>query len=105
MLEILAAESLKYGLRLSPIQISQFERYLSLLQEWSQRMNLVSDASAETVQRRHMVESIALGAALQERELLKPDSVVLDLGSGAGFPGVPLKIAWRRDRKSTRLNS
>ena len=40
------------------------------------------------MQRRHFLESIALGAALREREILRPDASVLDIGAGAGFSGV-----------------
>jgi len=94
MLEILAREAPAYGVRLSEEQLELFAQYHAMLLEWSARVNLVGDASAETVQRRHFLESIALGAALRERELLRPDSSVLDLGAGAGFPGLPLKICW-----------
>lgn len=83
-----------YGIALNDAQAAQLERYLELLQEWSARINLVSDASADVVRSRHIMESLALGAALRERELLRPDSLVADVGAGAGFPGLPLKVAW-----------
>jgi len=57
-------------------------------------MNLVGDASADVVRSRHFTESIALGAALREREVLRPDARVIDIGTGAGFPGMPIKIVW-----------
>jgi 16S rRNA (guanine527-N7)-methyltransferase len=81
-------------MRLTEEQLRQFERYLELLSAWSERVNLVSDPEPELVQRRHFLESIALGAALREREVLRPDTSVIDIGAGAGFPGVVLKIAW-----------
>ncbi len=94
MLDILVREAPSYGVRLSQEQLRQFERYQDLLSDWSKRANLVGDASPDVVQQRHFLESIALGAALREREILRPDSDVLDLGAGAGFPGVVLKIVW-----------
>jgi 16S rRNA (guanine527-N7)-methyltransferase len=94
MLAMLSRESAVYGVRLTSTQVRQFETYLSLLGEWSQRVNLVGNASAEVVVRRHFLESIALGAALREREILRPDACVLDVGAGAGFPGAVLKIVW-----------
>jgi 16S rRNA (guanine527-N7)-methyltransferase len=94
MLAMLSRESAVYGVRLTSTQVRQFETYLSLLGEWSQRVNLVGNASAEVVVQRHFLESIALGAALREREILRPDACVLDVGAGAGFPGAVLKIVW-----------
>ena len=94
MLDVLDAGAADYGVRLSPGQMAQFERYLALLEDWSSRANLVGDTDPEVIQRRHFLESIALGAALREREILRPHSEVLDLGAGAGFPGVVLKIVW-----------
>ncbi len=92
--ETLVSGSLTYGVRLSQTQVAQFERYLNLLADWSARVNLVGDATPEVVIHRHILESIALGAALREREILKPASSVLDVGAGAGFPSVVLKIVW-----------
>lgn len=94
MLGLLLTGALAYGVRLNDGQRAQFERYLTLLREWSQRTRLVGNADPAVVQRRHFLESIALGVALRERELLRPGADVLDVGAGAGFPGVVLKIVW-----------
>ena len=92
--EMLKQGSLSYGVRLRDEHTEKFERYLNLLTDWSGRANLVGDATPEVVVHRHILESIALGAALREREILKPASSVLDVGAGAGFPGIVLKIVW-----------
>jgi 16S rRNA (guanine527-N7)-methyltransferase len=94
MLSILKTEALVYGVKLGDGQIAQFAGYLALLQEWSARANLVGDDGAEVVQRRHFLESIAFGAALREREILRPDASVIDVGAGAGFSGATMKIVW-----------
>jgi 16S rRNA (guanine527-N7)-methyltransferase len=94
MLATLSRESEAYGTRLSEAQMRQFEVYFELLVAWSARANLVGSIDANVVQRRHFLESIALGAALREREILRPDTDVLDVGAGAGFPGAVLNIVW-----------
>ena len=96
----LAEGAFVYGIRLTDDQVAQFARYLALLGEWSSRANLVGDDDADVVQRRHFLESIALGAALREREILRPDASVLDVGAGAGFSGVSMKILWPSVRLS-----
>lgn len=83
-----------YGITLSDLQLAHFDLYARMLEDWSHRANLVGDASRDVVERRHFVESVAFGAALRERELLRPDSTVIDIGAGAGFPGLVLKIVW-----------
>ncbi|MHB8375578.1 MAG: 16S rRNA (guanine(527)-N(7))-methyltransferase RsmG [Dehalococcoidia bacterium] len=87
-----------HGVTLDAAEAALFERYAALLSAWSGRANLVADARGDVVARRHFLESLAFGAALRQREILRPDSTLLDIGSGAGFPGVALKIAWPQVR-------
>lgn len=94
MFDLLIRDARARGLSLSEAQIEQFERYLALLTEWSERANLVGDVQPDVVERRHFAESLAVGAALRERQILRGHEDVLDVGAGAGFPGVPIKIAW-----------
>ncbi len=77
------------GERLLPGQLAQFSAYLDLLLRWNRRINLTAIREPETVVTRHLGESIFVA-----QHLLAPDAHISvgDLGSGAGFPGLPLKI-------------
>jgi len=66
---------------------SRFERYLQLLMRWNRGMNLTSLREEESILRRHFVESI-----LCARALPRGIESLLDFGSGAGFPGLPVAI-------------
>ncbi len=72
---------------LNPALSSQFETYLSLLLRWNARTNLTAVRDEEGVLWRHFVESIACAQAL-------PAGIrtLLDFGSGAGFPGIPIAL-------------
>lgn len=61
-----------------------------LLAQWARRMNLTGHHTAEAIARRLVLDAIALGTALPEQ----PPSSLADLGSGAGFPGLPLAVRW-----------
>ncbi len=63
--------------------------YLRILRRWNGKLNLVSEADHGAVWERHVVPSLQLRASILE----VPHGSVVDLGSGAGFPGVPLAIA------------
>ena len=81
------------GLELSPDQLRLFGIYLQKLQESNRRVNLTSITGAEDIQLKHFVDSLTVAPMLpvsKEKGLR-----VLDVGSGAGFPGVPLKIVRR----------
>jgi 16S rRNA (guanine527-N7)-methyltransferase len=67
--------------------LARLERYVALLREWNPRVNLVSRLSLEDAWRRHVLDSAQL-AALIPREAKR----LVDLGSGAGFPGLVLAI-------------
>jgi 16S rRNA (guanine527-N7)-methyltransferase len=72
---------------LEPKTIEQFETYLALLLQWNARINLTAVRKPEDIVRRHFAESIF--AATQIPETVK---TLLDYGSGAGFPGIPIAI-------------
>jgi 16S rRNA (guanine527-N7)-methyltransferase len=73
---------------LSPAQLQQLSGYLDLLVRWNAKTNLTSVRQPEEIVRRHFGESLFLARNVS-RELV---SSAVDLGSGAGFPGIPLKI-------------
>lgn len=68
-------------------QYKQFEDYLSLLLRWNLRVNLTAIRDEEGILRRHFVESIACARALPAGI-----NTLLDFGSGAGFPGIPIAL-------------
>jgi 16S rRNA (guanine527-N7)-methyltransferase len=72
-------------------QLSAFDLYARCLLEANLRTNLTSTRHRETVYRRHFVESLALQRLLKDRDLVR--SPAIDVGSGACFPGLPIKIA------------
>lgn len=69
---------------------AKFERYANTLREWSARMNLVAPSTLDNIEQRHFADSAQLA------DILPRDVKIVDLGSGAGFPGVVLAIlGWR----------
>jgi 16S rRNA (guanine527-N7)-methyltransferase len=93
-IEWLAQQASALGVPLTDEQRGQFARYLAMLLEWNERAGLTSLTDPLEVARRHLAESIAFGIALHEVGLLVEGESVLDLGSGGGFPGLPMQIAW-----------
>jgi 16S rRNA (guanine527-N7)-methyltransferase len=82
---------------LSPVQLEQVRVYLDLLLRWNQKTNLTSVRKPEDIVTRHFGESFFLASRLRQMEVANAapgDSGThfIDLGSGAGFPGIPLKI-------------
>jgi len=94
-MDVLAHIAEARGLTLDDRQFAQFEEYYRLLIAANQRINLTSVTAYEEVQRRHFGESLAVGAALYRAGVLQPGQTAraIDLGAGAGFPGLPIKIA------------
>ena len=73
---------------ISEQQLLQFQTYASLLQEWNQKMNLTAITDDEGIAVKHFIDSISL---LKYDPINAPLKLV-DIGTGAGFPGIPLKI-------------
>ncbi len=82
-------ETRDQGLALSGRQISLLKRYTGLIQQWNSRVRLVSDPSTETLVERHILDSLTCAGVPCVR---KAKSLV-DVGSGAGLPGIPIAIA------------
>jgi len=78
----------RLNIALHPQQLEQFDIYQSELLQWNARMNLISEKSSREIMTRHFLDSLT---AL--RFITRPDAKIIDVGCGAGFPGLPLKIA------------
>lgn len=87
--EILKPYLEEHGALLSEKQFSQLESYARLLTEWNEKMNLTAIVDEEGIALKHFLDSLAL---LRHAEIPK-GARVADVGTGAGFPGVVLKIA------------
>ena len=94
-MSMLLQECSRLGIPLDGRALSRFARYLELLRAWEGRAGLTAVRDPAAVQRRHFGESLALLEALRGAALLRADTpaTVVDLGPGAGFPGVPMSIA------------
>ena len=90
-MEKLCACTQKLGYQLNPRQLEQFLVYYQELVDWNQRINLTSITDHEEVQIKHFCDSLTVTLALKPSEPGNHPHV-LDVGSGAGFPGIPLKI-------------
>lgn len=89
-----------YGFLLSAHQGAQFERYAQLLVEWNEKMNLTAITKPQEIAMKHFVDSLLLTKAVQ----IPNGASLIDVGTGAGFPGIPVKIL-REDIRLTLLDS
>ena len=77
-------------IRLTPDQLERFSIYEGELLDWNARVNLTAIREAEGVRLRHFVDSLVCARAFPDG----PPASLVDVGTGAGFPGLPLKILW-----------
>lgn len=78
------------GISLSERQLEQFEIYFKELVEWNEKMNLTGITERDAVYEKHFFDSISLAFFTDMKEV----STIADIGSGAGFPSIPLKIVF-----------
>lgn len=67
-------------------QIEQFNKYMELLLEWNEKINLTAITEKNQIVLKHFIDSLTIS------KYIKDNSRVIDVGTGAGFPGIPLKI-------------
>ena len=94
----MAEESEKIGIKLPDEQLNEFYEYMQLLLEWNEKMNLTAITDPEEVIKKQFVDSITI------KKYIKEKSRLIDVGTGAGFPGIPLKIV-DKSIKLTLLDS
>lgn len=78
----------KYFPELTDIQIEQFNQLEELYKDWNQKINVVSRKDIDELYVRHVLHSLGIAKIIQ----FKPGARVLDVGTGGGFPGIPLAI-------------
>lgn len=98
--EIIKSAVADYEIQLNEAQYEQLERYFQLLIVWNEKINLTAITDEEGVAVKHFADSLSLFNCVEIPE----NASVIDVGTGAGFPGVVLKIA-RPDIKLTLLDS
>ena len=86
----LAREAAAFGLQLDPRQVEQFARYQELLRAWNQKMNLTAIDDPAGIQIRHFLDSLSCATVIGDLSGRR----IVDVGTGAGFPGLPLKILY-----------
>ncbi|MBS4769685.1 16S rRNA (guanine(527)-N(7))-methyltransferase RsmG [Carnobacteriaceae bacterium zg-ZUI240] len=78
------------GITLTDKQLKQYEMYFEMLVEWNEKMNLTAITQKEEVYLKHFYDSLTLAI---ETDVLQKSVTLCDVGAGAGFPSIPLKIA------------
>jgi 16S rRNA (guanine527-N7)-methyltransferase len=79
---------LKYFPNLSDTQIEQFKKLQDLYKDWNLKINVVSRKDIDELYLRHVLHSLGIAKVMQ----FKPNTKVMDVGTGGGFPGIPLAI-------------
>jgi 16S rRNA (guanine527-N7)-methyltransferase len=89
-MERLATQAAGFGLHLAAAQLEQFTAYQALLLEWNERINLTAIGEPALIQQRHFLDSLTCATVTGDLN----GRLLIDVGAGAGFPGVPLKILY-----------
>ena len=88
--EILATGALEFGITLTEIQLDMFDAYTRLLVEWNEKLNLTRIIEPREIAIKHYLDSLSVLSAVK----MNGNKSVIDIGTGAGFPGIPLKIVY-----------
>lgn len=76
----------KLGIELNDYQVKQFYNYMKLLIEWNKKINLTAIIDPEDIILKHFIDSLTIAKYINEKDK------IADIGTGAGFPGIPIKI-------------
>ena len=78
----------KYFPELTEVQISQFQQLEALYHDWNSKINVISRKDIDEIYSRHVLHSLGIAKVIQ----FQPGAKILDVGTGGGFPGIPLAI-------------
>ncbi|MWB95292.1 16S rRNA (guanine(527)-N(7))-methyltransferase RsmG [Flavobacterium sp. GA093] len=87
-------EILKYFPDLTPIQIEQFQKLDFLYHDWNEKINVISRKDIDALYTKHILHSLGIAKIMK----FEPGATVLDVGTGGGFPGIPLAILFPETR-------
>ncbi|HKG67779.1 MAG TPA: RsmG family class I SAM-dependent methyltransferase, partial [Segetibacter sp.] len=79
---------LKYFSDFSNQQLQQFADLYELYRDWNNKINVISRKDIDSLYLKHVLHSLAIAAVIE----FEPDTQIIDIGTGGGFPGVPLAI-------------
>lgn len=79
---------LKYFSEFTPQQVDQFKRLEELYKHWNEKINVISRKDIDSLYEKHVLHSLSIAAAFEFAD----DLEIMDLGTGGGFPGIPLAI-------------
>ena len=90
----------QYGIKLSDMQLAQFDKYFQMLIEWNEKINLTAITDPQEVAVKHMIDSLSAWRG----DIFKPGAFVIDVGTGAGFPGMVIALLFK-NAKVTLIES
>ena len=96
--KVLYEKTKQIGIELTEEQLEKFYLYMNILLEWNEKINLTAITNEKEIILKHFVDSLTINKYIEDSKSL------IDVGTGAGFPGIPIKIL-RQDLKITLLDS
>lgn len=96
--EKLIKDASKIGVDLTEFHVKQFEEYQDIMLDWNEKINLTAITEEDDIITKHFIDSLYC------LEYINENDKVIDVGTGAGFPGIPIKIV-SRETKVTLLDS
>lgn len=96
--ELMKINLKELNIELTDLQLEKFYRYMNILIEWNKFMNLTGITKPEEIITKHFIDSLTV------LDKIDKDANIIDVGTGAGFPGIPIKIAFP-DTKVVLLDS
>ncbi len=96
--ELICSHGEQIDIEFDDKQLNQFYEYMNLLLEWNEKINLTAITAPEEIILKHFIDSLTINRYIEQNRS------IADVGTGAGFPGIPLKI-YRPDLKVTLVDS